>query len=185
MAKTSYEDAVKAQAEAKEAVKTAKAKLTTYFKENGLKRNKDYSKDKTHSKALATLEKGIKKATATLEKWNEKVTQLKGEAKTTKAKGTRTKYDYPPEIDTAEKRKKYRQQMRAKAAGKTPKETKAKETKAKATKTKATKAKAKAAEPKKSADKKSTKAKASKVTKAKASKSKAKATKKEVEQEDD
>lgn len=122
MAKLTYEGALAQQKEAKAAVKEAKGNLTDYYKENKLKRNQDYSADKKHGKKISNLEKEVKKASATLENLNEKVESLKdGAPKKPKGGVGRTKYDYPEDVKTPDQKKKYRQAMRAKAAGKTPK----------------------------------------------------------------
>lgn len=120
----SYEDAQTAQSEAKTSVKDSKTALTTYYKENKLKRSGDYADDKKHGKKIARLEADVVKAQDKLEKANAQVKELKP------ASTSRTKYDYPDDIDTPEKRKKYRQLKRAEANGDKPKKSKkAKKTK--------------------------------------------------------
>ena len=123
---------IKTLDEAKEAVKTekgnvkeAKKALTDYYKENKLKKTGDYSGDKKHSKKIAKLEKEVEKASTNLTKAQEAVKELKPAA------SSRTKYDYPDDVDTPEKRKKYRQKMRAEANGDKPKKKKASKAQAK------------------------------------------------------
>lgn len=112
MSKTkTYEDALAAQTESKESIKVAKQALTDYYKDNKLKRTEDYSEDKKHGKKISNLEKAVEKAQARLKSANEDVKELK--VKTDR----KSKYDYPADVDTAEKRKKYRQEMRKAAAG--------------------------------------------------------------------
>lgn len=150
---TTHEDALAKQKEAKKAIAEAKAELKAYFKENKLKSTEDYSKDKKHGKKIARLEKNVEKAETAFAK-------AKEEAKATKPAATRrTKYEYPPEIDTPQLRKKYRQEQRAKAKKAEKGET---DTEAKP--------KAKKAEPKTKAKKAAPKAKAKKATKTKAKK---------------
>lgn len=138
----SLKEAKVATKEAKANIKEAKAALATYYKENKLKKTEDYSKDKKHSKKISRLETAIEKAEAGLVKIQETTKELKA------ASGGRTKYDYPEDIDTPEKRKKYRQEQRAaakKAAkGEAPAKTKKSKAKGKAEEpAETTKAKAK------------------------------------------
>lgn len=114
---------------AKEKVSEAKKALTTYLKKNKLKRNEDHSGTK-HEKKINTLNGKIEKAQTALEKAQEKIKASKG---TTSRK---TKYDYPEDVDTPAKRKKYRQEMRAAASGKGKKTKKTKKSEKGSTKTK-------------------------------------------------
>ena len=98
-------------ADAKTAVKETKLALTDYYKENKLSRKKDYADDKDHGNKITKLEKDVETA-------NENLGKVKAEDKASKPAGNRkTKYDYPAEIDTPDKRKKYRQEQRALANG--------------------------------------------------------------------
>lgn len=98
-------------------INEAKKALNSYLKENKLKASDDHSADKKHGKTIAKLEKAVEKS-------QEKLKEVKAASKGT---GTRqTKYDYPADIDTPEKRKKYRQEQRAAKNGdKKPKKEKA------------------------------------------------------------
>lgn len=144
-----------ASTDPKQVLKDAKAALAAYYKENKLKKTEDYSADEEHGKKIARLEANVEKA-------QNAVGKTKKEKPTT---NRATKYEYPADIDTPEKRKKYRQEMRAKAAGKTKKEKPAKEKPAKeekpakATKTKTAKADKVEAKGKKTKTKKVKKAK--------------------------
>lgn len=133
-----------------EITKAAKA-LENYLKENNLDPAKDWSKDKTHGKAvkelMAKLNKERDKVAAQypekdtanqkklvkMKKASEDEKKAKKEAKAKEKKEkassgrTATKYDYPL-VDgremTSEEKKKYRMAQRKLAAGKTPKESK-------------------------------------------------------------
>lgn len=136
-----------------EITKAAKA-LENYLKENNLDPAKDWSKDKTHGKAvkelMAKLNKERDKVAAQypekdtanqkklvkMKKASEDEKKAKKEAKAKEKKEkassgrTATKYDYPL-VDgremTSEEKKKYRMAQRKLAAGKTPKESEPKE----------------------------------------------------------
>lgn len=131
-----------------EITKAAKA-LENYLKENNLDPAKDWSKDKTHGKAvkelMAKLNKERDKVAAQypekdtanqkklvkMKKASEDEKKAKKEAKAKEKKEkAATKYDYPL-VDgremTSEEKKKYRMAQRKLAAGKTPKESKPKE----------------------------------------------------------
>lgn len=132
-----------------EITKAAKA-LENYLKENNLDPAKDWSKDKTHGKAvkelMAKLNKERDKVAAQypekdtanqkklvkMKKASEDEKEAKAKEKKEKASSgrTATKYDYPL-VDgremTSEEKKKYRMAQRKLAAGKTPKESKPKE----------------------------------------------------------
>lgn len=138
-----------------EITRAAKA-LENYLKENNLDPAKDWSKDKTHGKAvkelMAKLNKERDKVAAQypekdkanqkkLVKMNkaaaddEKKAKKEPKAKEKKSSGrtrTTTKYDYPL-VDgremTSEEKKKYRMAQRKLAAGKAPKEEVKKEAK--------------------------------------------------------
>lgn len=142
--KKTYEELVEAQATAKTNLKEAKKNLTTYLKENKLKRSDDHSGDKKHGKKIGALEKKI----ATCETRLEKATST---MKANKPATTRkSKYEYPADVVTSEQKKKYRQAQRAAAnkgakdgdtkKGKTPAKKKA-AAKAKSSKGKASKKK--------------------------------------------
>jgi hypothetical protein len=119
MAKESYknkEAAVKAQEAQKEVVVTAKAALTSYLKKNKLERDKDYSKDKKHGKALKTLNLEIEKANEKLVEINKITDSFKAEkagkgskdkaaAKDSSSKGAKTTHTYPEGLTSAEKKK--------------------------------------------------------------------------------
>lgn len=98
-------------------LKEAKAALTSYLKENKLKRDGEYTGK--HAKAIAKMEAEITRIESLL---SDKETKTKENTKK-KAKSsggtTRGKYDYPPECDTPEKRKKFRMEQRklAKSGG--------------------------------------------------------------------
>lgn len=136
-----------------EITKAAKA-LENYLKENNLDPAKDWSKDKTHGKAvkelMAKLNKERDKVAAQypekdtanqkklvkMKKASEDEKKAKKEAKAKEKKEkassgrTATKYDYPlvnGREMTSEEKKKYRMAQRKLAAGKTPKESKPKE----------------------------------------------------------
>ena len=130
-----------------EITKAAKA-LENYLKENNLDPAKDWSKDKTHGKAvkelMAKLNKERDKVAAQYPEKDtanqkklvkmKKASEDEKKAKEKKEKAssgrTATKYDYPL-VDgremTSEEKKKYRMVQRKLAAGKTPKESKPKE----------------------------------------------------------
>lgn len=130
-----------------EITKAAKA-LENYLKENNLDPAKDWSKDKTHGKAvkelMAKLNKERDKVAAQYPEKDQanqkklvkmkKASEDEAKAKKKKEKAssgrTATKYDYPL-VDgremTSEEKKKYRMAQRKLAAGKTPKESKPKE----------------------------------------------------------
>ena len=132
-----------------EITKAAKA-LENYLKENNLDPAKDWSKDKTHGKAvkelMAKLNKERDKVAAQypekdtanqkklvkMKKASEDEKEAKAKEKKEKASSgrTATKYDYPlvnGREMTSEEKKKYRMAQRKLAAGKTPKESKPKE----------------------------------------------------------
>lgn len=120
--------AQEAQNESKAKVKAAKTKLTDYFKENGLKRNEDYSKDKKHGKEIEKLENRVDKRSKELEAINEAVKSFdlknKKPGKTKDEKGEKApsknlKYEYPDNITTPDARKKYRIEQRKLSAGDT------------------------------------------------------------------
>ena len=111
MAKAKYktfEEAQEAQVEGKTKVRDAKQNLTSYLKDNKLKRNVDYSNDKKHSKKIEKLNNVITRASSNLEKINEAVKGLKPKKERT------SKYDYPEGI-TADEKKKFRQKVRSEA----------------------------------------------------------------------
>lgn len=127
-----------------EITKAAKA-LENYLKENNLDPAKDWSKDKTHGKAVKELmaklnkerdkvaaqypekDKDNQKKLVKMKKASEDEKKAKKEAKAKEKKSsgrTATKYDYPL-VDgremTSEEKKKYRMAQRRLAAGKAPK----------------------------------------------------------------
>lgn len=134
-------------------IKKAAKALENYLKENNLDPAKDWSKDKTHGKAVKELMAKLNKErdkvaaqypekdTANQEKLvkmkkaseDEKKAKKEAKAKEKKEKAssdrTATKYDYPL-VDgremTSEEKKKYRMAQRKLAAGKTPKKSKPK-----------------------------------------------------------
>ena len=132
-----------------EITKVAKA-LENYLKENNLDPAKDWSKDKTHGKAVKELmaklnkerdkvadqypekDTANQKKLVKMKKASEDEKKAKAKEKKEKASSDRTttKYDYPL-VDgremTSEEKKKYRMAQRKLAAGKTPKESKPKE----------------------------------------------------------
>lgn len=123
-----------------EITKAAKA-LENYLKENNLDPAKDWSKDKTHGKAvkelMAKLNKERDKVAAQYpekdtanQKKLVKMKKASEDEKKASSGRTATKYDYPL-VDgremTSEEKKKYRMAQRKLAAGKTPKESKPKE----------------------------------------------------------
>lgn len=135
-----------------EITKAAKA-LENYLKENNLDPAKDWSKDKTHGKAVKELiaklnkerdkvaaqypekDKANQKKLVKMKKEAEDEKKAKKEAKAKEKKSsgkTATKYDYPL-VDgremTSEEKKKYRMAQRKLAAGKAPKEESKKEVK--------------------------------------------------------
>lgn len=121
------EEAKEAQSKKAEEVKSAKSKLTTYYKENGLKRNEDYSKDKEHGGKIEKLQSRIDKRSNELDAINDAVKKfepktVKGKEKASKKEksskgGGNLKYEYPPDITTPDARKKYRIEQRKLAAG--------------------------------------------------------------------
>lgn len=135
-----------------EITKAAKA-LENYLKENNLDPAKDWSKNKTHGKAVKELmaklnkerdkvaaqyperDKDNQKKLVKLSKASKDEQKAKKEAKAKEKKSsgrTATKYDYPL-VDgremTSEEKKKYRMAQRKLAAGKAPKEESKKEVK--------------------------------------------------------
>ena len=168
-----------------EITKAAKA-LENYLKENNLDPAKDWSKDKTHGKAvkelMAKLNKERDKVAAQypekdtanqkklvkMKKASEDEKKAKKEAKAKEKKEkassgrTATKYDYPL-VDgremTSEEKKKYRMEQRKLAQGDAPKEKKEKkETSKKESKAKAKEKPSTKKEDKKAKDKKKKKA---------------------------
>ena len=119
-----YEEALEAQTEAKDAVKEAKTALTDYYTKNKLKRNEDYTDDAKHGSKILRLQKEIDKASDTLSDINDQVKELK--PKKASSPGRETKYDYPADCDTPEKKKKYRIKLRKESAADEPKSKKEK-----------------------------------------------------------
>lgn len=121
------DEALEAQSTAKEKVETAKKALTTYYTKNKLKRNEDYTDDAKHGPAISKLQKAIDKADAVLgdintqvdsfskkEKGGKEKAKAKQEKSSKKTKkessgeGRQTKYEYPEDADTPQKRKAFR-----------------------------------------------------------------------------
>lgn len=100
-----YDEAVAAQVDGKQDIKDAKVALTSYYKENKLKRSDEH--EGKHGKRIERLEAAVERAQDNLAKANELAKDLKPPTV------RKTKYDYPDDIDTPEKRKKYRQAQRA------------------------------------------------------------------------
>lgn len=101
----------------------ATKKLNSYYKENGLDPEKDYSKDKKHGKAVSKLQKKIKtakmKINAGLADEHAEKAKRKPDVKPEKVKTIKkqpSSYDYP-DIDgkpmTPDLKKRYRSKMRA------------------------------------------------------------------------
>lgn len=123
------DEALEAQAKQKKEVEKVKKELTTYFTKNKLKRNEDYTDDPKHGPKIAKLEKEIDKKEETMAKVNEQVKNLekgkkggkaKGKAekapkkgKEAKGEGRTTKYEYPADCDTPQKKKAFRVAARA------------------------------------------------------------------------
>lgn len=125
----SMEAAVEAQKAKAAQVKEAKAALTDYFKENKLKKTEDYTEDPKHGKKVTRLESKVDKYSDELNDINEAIKKLKpGKEKSSEPK--KLKYDYPPEIKTAEQKKKYRIEQRKLAKAGTTEGAKAKPAKA-------------------------------------------------------
>ena len=128
------DEAEKAQKEAANLVKEAKTKLTSYYNKNKLNRAEDYADNAKHGPKIKKLQLEIDKQSEYLTQINEQMAKLapkKAKAskeekapkaekaakaeKVVKAKATEakaTKYEYPADCDTPEKKKKYRIQMR-------------------------------------------------------------------------
>ena len=130
------EEALEAQSTQKKEVEKVKKELTNYFTKNKLKRNEDYTDDSKHGPKIAKIEKEIDKKEETMAKINSQVKDLEKKSKTKgkekagktektakektpKAKkeasgeGRVTKYDYPSDCDTSQKKKAYRVAARA------------------------------------------------------------------------
>ena len=129
------EEALEAQTKQKKEVEKVKKELTTYFTKNKLKRNEDYTDDPEHGPKIQKLEKEIDKKEETMAKVNQQVKDLekgkkgkgkvkaaketketKGKVKAEKAakgEGRTTKYEYPEDCDTPQKKKVYRVAARA------------------------------------------------------------------------
>lgn len=101
----------------------ATKKLNSYYKENGLDPEKDYSKDKKHGKAVSKLQKKIKtakmKIDAGIADEHAEKAKRKPDVKPEKVKTIKkqpSSYDYP-DIDgkpmTPDLKKRYRSKMRA------------------------------------------------------------------------
>jgi hypothetical protein len=106
--------------ELKSIVKDAKVALTTYYKENKLKRDEDYTDDAKHGTKIGKLQKTIEKAESKLAEALEEDAPKGKEKKTKKessSAGRETKYDYPADCVTAEDKKKFRIQARKAAEG--------------------------------------------------------------------
>ena len=173
----SMEAAVEAQKAKAAQVKEAKAALTNYFKENKLKKTEDYTEDPKHGKKVTRLESKVDKYSDELNDINEAIKKLKpGKEKSSEPK--KLKYDYPPEIKTAEQKKKYRIEQRKLAKAGTAEE-------AKPAKTKAAKASKQVAEVEAEEAPKKAKSKAVKEAPVKATKAKSKKKKEDTEEEDD
>ena len=175
----SMEAAVEAQKAKAAQVKEAKAALTDYFKENKLKKTEDYTEDPKHGKKVTRLESKVDKYSDELNDINEAIKKLKpGKEKSSEPK--KLKYDYPPEIKTAEQKKKYRIEQRKLAKAGTEE--------GKPAKTKAAKAPKNVAEveAEEEAPKKvKSKTKAVKEAPVKTAKAKSKKKKEDTDEEDD
>ena len=168
----SMEAAVEAQKAKAAQVKEAKAALTNYFKENKLKKTEDYTEDPKHGKKVTRLESKVDKYSDELNDINEAIKKLKpGKEKSSEPK--KLKYDYPPEIKTAEQKKKYRIEQRKLAKAGTAEEAKPAKASKKVVEVEAEEA------PKKG------KSKAVKEDPVKATKAKSKKKKEDTEEEDD
>jgi len=134
-----HDEAIEAQTAGKAKVRDAKDALTSYIKENKLKRNVDYTNDKKHGAKITKLSNAVEKASEALVKINDAVKDLKP------SKAKASKYDYPEGL-TNEEKKKFRQAARSaakpKKEGKEKKE-KAPEAKAASSKSKGSKKKSK------------------------------------------
>lgn len=120
MAKAKYKDydeAEAAQKSLKIEVKNHKQSLTSYLKQNKLKRNVDHSDDKKHGKKITAFNKKIERAVSKLEVCNQACKDLKPK------KERAYKYDYPDGL-TAEEKKKFRQKARQEANPKKKKDKK-------------------------------------------------------------
>lgn len=107
----SYDQGIEALREVKEAIAAGREEMTEFLKTNKLKRNKDYSADKTHGKAFKAIRNKIDELVV-------KKDELTAKLKALKPKKERSlKYEYPADVlgDKAAMRK-YRAKMRTKAA---------------------------------------------------------------------
>lgn len=104
MSKITLEQAQEAAALKKDELRTAKAELKTFRKENKLKPDETPGEEKV-AKKMAKLMSNVEKAEKALEEANAMVKELKP------AKSRVSSYDYPEGMTAAEK-KKYRAKMR-------------------------------------------------------------------------
>ena len=110
-----HEEALVALADAKQAVKDAKAKKAEYLKKNKLKKTEDHSADEVHGPKLAKLDTTIGKKEATVVKKKEAAKKAKP------SKVRESKYEYPEGCESAKDKKRHRTKLRNEAAGKKPK----------------------------------------------------------------
>lgn len=107
-------EAAKAESPNLAAVKTeltiARDNFKTFLTKNELERNKDYSTDKKFGKEYTKLSNAINELTTAK-------AELEVETKSKKKSvaSSRTKYDYPAGVTTAEQKKKYRVEQRSAA----------------------------------------------------------------------
>lgn len=109
MGNSSYDEAVKALETAKAARKKAKEELEAFRKENKIKKDSDPAeiKEKATRVKYKELMKAVTEARATADKAEAKAKELKP------VKNRETKYNYPADCDTADKKKQFRTKERA------------------------------------------------------------------------
>jgi hypothetical protein len=115
----SYEGAKAVKEDSTSQLKVKREEFRTFLKETGLKKGKDFSKDKKHGKAWDKLNTAVEELEAT----RKSAIDFMKENKPAKSAGPRaTKYVYPDEVNNikdakeqSEAKKKHRTKIRAKA----------------------------------------------------------------------
>lgn len=125
------DEAIQAQEAQAKKIKLAKKELTSYYSKHKLDRLDNYADNAKHGPKIRKFQQQIDNEGELLTQINSQMAKLdKGGKKTAEKKAEKaekgpakgvTKYEYPPEVDTPDKRKKYRIAQRKLAEGGEPK----------------------------------------------------------------
>lgn len=111
------EEAKEKLSKAKEKLIEAKEELASYCKNKGLKKNEDHSAHEEEKIAAGWKKRNaaVQEAEQKVDKATEAYKAAKKGGKKEGGAGIKAKYSYPKDITTADDKKKYRQEVRAKA----------------------------------------------------------------------